>query len=92
MITETYKPDILVKFGDEDIDDYGNFNYCFTWALEGLENVGKEEYQELEKIEKHYEKVKNNITHEDMIKLLEITEMRGCQWEVLSKHYIKEEK
>jgi hypothetical protein len=24
MITETYKPDILVKFGDEDIDDIGN--------------------------------------------------------------------
>jgi len=92
MITETYKPDILVKFWDEDINDYGNFDYCFTWAREGLENVGQEEYQELKKIEKHYKKVKHNLTHDTMRELLDMTSMRGCNWEVLSEHYIKDKK
>jgi hypothetical protein len=27
-----------------------------------------------------------------MLKLLDMTGMRGCGWEVLSEHYIKEEK
>ena len=89
MITEKYKPDILVRFWCEEFDDNGDFDYCYTWATE--ENGGGSlEDEEVEKIDKHYEKVKSNITHEDMIKLLEMTEMRGCQWEVLSKHYIKE--
>jgi len=59
MITETYKPDILVKFGDEDIDDIGDFKYCYCWAMR---------------------------------ELLDMTNMRGCNWEVLSEHYIKEKK
>ena len=33
MMAETYKPDILVKFGDEDIDDIGNFDYCIYFLL-----------------------------------------------------------
>ena len=51
MITETYKPDILVKFGDEDIDDIGNFKYCYCWAMEGLEECGDED--DVEKAKKN---------------------------------------
>ena len=93
MITETYKPDILVKFGDEDIDDIGDFDYCYCWAMEGLQESGDEDYEKkAEKIEEHYEKVKHNLTHDTLRELLDMTIMRGCNWEVLSEHYIKEKK
>jgi hypothetical protein len=93
MIGETYTPDILVKFGDEDIDDTGNFKYCFCWAMEGLEECGNEDdIKKAEKIDEHYEKVKHNLNHDTMKELLDMTSMRGCNWEVLSEHYIKEKK
>ena len=58
-MAETYKPDILVKFGDEDIDDIGDFDYCYCWAMEGLQESGDEDYEKkAEKIEEHYEKVR----------------------------------
>jgi hypothetical protein len=93
MIQETYKPDILVKFGDEDIDDIGDFTYCYCWAMEGLQESGDKDYEKkADEIDEHYEKVKDNLTHKTMIELLEMTNMRGCGWEVLSEHYVKEEK
>ena len=93
MITETYKPDILVKFGDEDIDDIGNFEYCYCWAMEGLEECGDEDdVEKAKKIDEHYEKVKDNLDHKNMLELLDMTGMRHCNWEVLSEHYVKEEK
>jgi hypothetical protein len=93
MMAETYKPDILVKFGDEDIDDIGNFDYCYCWAMEGLQECGDEDdIKKAEKIEEHYEKVKHNLTHDTLRELLDMTSMRRCNWEVLSEHYIKEEK
>jgi hypothetical protein len=93
MITETYKPDILVKFGDEDIDDIGDFKYCFCWAMEGLQECGDEDdIKKAEKIDEHYEKIAHNLTHDTMRELLDMTNMRGCNWEVLSEHYIKDKK
>ena len=90
-MTEKYKADILVKFGDEDIDDIGNFKYCFCWSMEGLEESSDEDdIKRAEEIQEHYEKVKNNLTHEKMIELLDMTSMRSCNWEVLSEHYVKE--
>ena len=91
MITEKYKPEILVRFWDEDIDSTYDFEDAFSWAMEGG-GCGTLEDEEVEKINKHYEKVRDNLTHNDMKDLLTMTMMRHCQWEVLSEHYIKEEK
>ena len=35
MITETYKPEILVRFWDEDIDSTYDFEDAFSWAMDG---------------------------------------------------------
>lgn len=91
MIQETYKPDILVKYWCEDFTCIDNFWDTFCWSLEG-NGGGLLEDEEVEKIDKHYEKVKDNLTHEIMIDLLDMTSMRGCNWEVLSEHYIKRKK
>ena len=89
MITETYKPEILVRFWDEDIDSTYDFEDAFSWAMDGG-GCGTLEDEEVEKINKHYEKVKDNLTHNDMKELLTMTMMRHCEWDVLSEHYIKE--
>jgi hypothetical protein len=88
MITETYKPDILVRFWDEDIDSTYDFEDAFSWAMDGG-GCGTLEDEEVEKINKHYEKVKDNLTHNDMKELLTMSMMRHCEWDVLSEHYIK---
>jgi hypothetical protein len=88
MITETYKPEILVRFWDEDIDSTYDFEDAFSWAMDGG-GCGTLEDEEVEKINKHYEKVKDNLTHNDMKELLTMTMMRHCEWDVLSEHYIK---
>jgi hypothetical protein len=91
MITETYKPEILVRFWDEDIDSTYDFEDAFSWAMDGG-GCGTLEDEEVEKINKHYEKVKYNLTHNDMKDLLRMTKMRHCEWDVLSEHYIKDKK
>jgi hypothetical protein len=91
MITETYKPEILVRFWDEDIDSTYDFEDAFSWAMDGG-GCGTLEDEEVEKINKHYEKVKDNLTHNDMKELLTMTMMRHCEWDVLSEHYIKVKK
>jgi hypothetical protein len=39
----------------------------------------------------NWNNLKPKKTHEDMIKILNISGLRGCNFNVLSKHYIKEE-
>ena len=91
MITEKYKPEMLVRFWDEDIDSIYDFEDAFSWAMEDG-GCGTLEDEEVEKINKHYEKVKHNLTHDTMRELLDMTMMRHCEWEVLSEHYVKEKK
>jgi hypothetical protein len=88
MTTEKYKPEMLVRFWDEDIDSTYDFEDAFSWAMDGG-GCGTLEDEEVEKINKHYEKVKDNLTHNDMKELLTMTMMRHCEWDVLSEHYIK---
>ena len=89
MTTEKYRPEMLVRFWDEDIDSTNDFADAFSWAMDGG-GCGTLEDEEVEKINKHYEKVKDNLTHNDMKDLLRMTMMRHCEWDVLSEHYIKE--
>jgi hypothetical protein len=52
-----------------------------------------EKYGAVSSVEdEYYEKVKNNLTHDNMRELLDMTSMRHCEWEVLSEHYIKVKK
>jgi len=91
MQEEIYKPDILVRFWDEDINSTYDFEDAFSWAMENG-GCGTLEDEEVEKINKHYEKIKDNLTHNDMKDLLRMTKMRHCEWDVLSEHYIKVKK
>ena len=61
--------------------------------MEGLEECGDEDdVEKAKKIDEHYEKVKDNLDHKNMLELLDMTGMRRCNWEVLIEHYVKEEK
>jgi hypothetical protein len=46
--------------------------------------------EDMEEIKKLYNKKEK--THEDMITILNISDLRGCNFDVLNKHYIKETK
>ena len=84
-----YKPEMLVHIYDEDIDKYETFEGAYDWICEGAECGSSIDEEDTEEIKKLYNKKEK--THEDMIKILNISGLRGCNFNVLSKHYIKEE-
>ena len=84
-----YKPEMLVHIYDEDIDKYETFKGAYDWICEGDECGSSIDEEDMEELEKLYNKKEK--THEDMIKILNISGLRGCNFNVLSKHYIKEE-
>jgi len=91
---------IIHSVKDSDIDMPNNSTQdTWDWFLEivcdsssGWGDLSDNVCSILEKINKHYEKVKNNLTHDNMRELLDMTSMRHCEWEVLSEHYIKVKK
>ena len=86
---DKYKPEILVHiYDDEDIDMYETFEGAYSWVCEGVECGSSIDEEDMAEIEKLYNN--KNKTHNDMIKILNISGLRGCEFNVLSEHYVKE--
>jgi hypothetical protein len=56
------------------------------WICEGAKCGSSIDEEDMEEIEKLYKN--KNKTHNDMIKILNISGLRGCGFNVLSEHYI----
>jgi hypothetical protein len=82
-----YKPEMLIHiYDDEDIDMYETFESAYGWICEGAKCGSSIDEEDMEEIEKLYKN--KNKTHNDMIKILNISGLRGCEFNVLSEHYI----
>ena len=85
-----YKTEMLIHiYDDEDIDKYETFEGAYDWICEGAECGSSIDEEDMEEIKKLYNKKEK--THEDMITILNISGLRGCNFDVLNKHYIKED-
>ena len=85
-----YKPEMLIHiYDDEDIDMYETFEGAYDWICEGAECGSSIDEEDMTEIEKLYNK--KDKTHENMIKILSISGLRGCNFDILNKHYVKEE-
>jgi len=87
-------PNLHVTFGDEDFHDDGKFTYVMSWALEGIDD-DNDLYEELSKQFEEYQnmslKDKATITHQELVRLLDESNMRMCDWDYTETYdiYVK---
>lgn len=87
-------PNLHITFGDEDFSDDGNFMYVMGWALEGIDD-DVDLYEELQSQYNEYHhmslKDKATITHKELVRLLDESGMRGCDWDYTKTYdiYVK---
>lgn len=77
-------PNLHITFGDEDFDDDGQFMYVLGWAVEGIDD-DNDLYEDLltQYNEYHHMSLedKATITHQELVRLLDDSGMRGCEWD-----------
>ena len=88
-------PNLHITFGDEDFSDDGSFKYVMGWALEGIDD-DEDLYEELRSEYDEYEHMsledKATITHKELVRLLDESGMRNCDWDYTPVYdiYIKQ--
>ena len=87
-------PNLHITFGDEDFNDDGSFDYVMGWALEGIDD-DNDLYEELSKQFEEYQNMsledKATITHQELVRLLDESGMRMCDWDYTETYdiYVK---
>ena len=87
-------PNLHITFGDEDFNDDGQFMYVMGWALEGIDD-DNDLYEELSKQFEEYQNMsledKATITHQELVRLIDDSGMRGCDWDYTETYdiYVK---
>ena len=89
-------PNLHITFGDEDFDDDGQFMYVMGWALEGIDD-DVDLYEELKSQYDEYHHMsladKATITHQELARMIENSNMRGCDWDYTRTYdiYVKQD-